>query len=387
LLTRLKVRFFYPQICKEGILSAEQEENIAQNFADASVIARTLACMMVVLVHVNFAFRPGIGSWWPGGFIFAPFFSLLVPVFLIFSGYFADTGSVSAQYSHSYFFKSRARRLMVPFVFWNIVVIFLQRGFSSPVGLLTLFSLTTGAWQLYYLFVLFQLQVLHRFVFPLTGGMKQLKVFIAAAGVISLSYYVLADVTLWLNGAISDNFELYYNRLFIPWCVYFAIGICLGRNIKIFSTLIYNKEWLLAFCLSSYLIYYWELVAADTVLQFNPLGQFMLSGFFFQVSTSLLALILIYQWQKSTVMAKIKDTLARWSGDTYGIFLIHTAVLIILIRFYNRSGFVFPFELEVPIFCFSAWFCSQGLVCLLRLNILKGAGRFILGETKTAQNR
>lgn len=342
---------------------------------------------MVVLIHVNFAFRPGIGSWWPGGFFFAPFFSLLVPVFLIVSGYFSGTGSLSARYGHSYFFKNRVRRLIVPFVFWNIVIIFLQRGFSSPVGLLTLFLLVTGAWQLYYLFVLFQLQVLHRFVFPLADGAKQLKVFIAAAGALSLSYYVLADFTLWLNGAISDNYELYYNRLFIPWCVYFAIGICLSRNIKIFSTLIYNKEWLFAFSLSSYLLYNWELVVADRTLQFNPLGQFMLSGFFFQISTSLLVLVLIYQWQKSTVMRKFKETLTRWSNDTYGIFLIHTAVLIILIRFYNRSGFMFPFELEVPIFWLSAWFCSQGLVRLLRVNILKGAGSFILGETITLRNR
>ena len=58
-----------------------QEDDIKYALSRATRVARTLACSLVVLVHINLYIRPGMGSWWPGGFFLSP--SLVFP-FLYF---------------------------------------------------------------------------------------------------------------------------------------------------------------------------------------------------------------------------------------------------------------------------------------------------------------
>ena len=59
-----------------------QEDNIKYTLSRATRVARTLACSLVVLVHINLYIRPGIGSWWPGGFFLPPSLVSPYPYFL-----------------------------------------------------------------------------------------------------------------------------------------------------------------------------------------------------------------------------------------------------------------------------------------------------------------
>ena len=50
--------------------------------------ARTLACALVVLVHINIYIRADITNYWPGGIVLGPIFGLAVPTFFMLSGFF-----------------------------------------------------------------------------------------------------------------------------------------------------------------------------------------------------------------------------------------------------------------------------------------------------------
>lgn len=59
-----------------------QEDNIKYTLSRATRVARTLACSLVVLVHINLYIRPGMESWWPGGFFLPPSLVSPYPYFL-----------------------------------------------------------------------------------------------------------------------------------------------------------------------------------------------------------------------------------------------------------------------------------------------------------------
>ncbi|MCX6224595.1 MAG: acyltransferase family protein [Bacteroidia bacterium] len=347
-------------------------------------MARTLLCLLVVLVHVNFTIRPAISSWWPGGFFFAPFFSVLVPVFLILSGFFAvSASSPSTSPLLSTYLLKKVRRLILPFMAWNIILLFLEGFICYPFTLLMFFYLATGFWQLYYLFVLMQLLLVHRLIFRFAWIGNHMRVLVITAGGLSLLYYAAANWVLWTQGASSTEFETYYNRIFIPWGFFFFLGVWFRFDMSAFVRLMKYKKHLVIVSAISYTTYIWAFAATEKTLGFNPLGQFLFPGFFFQTSLSLLMLVLLYQWQRSGRVAKLRDCLARWSVDSYGIYLAHTSVIIVLIRLYDTGGIVIPFCLEVPSFWVVSWMIARALVHFCRHRPWQKVGLILFGNIPT----
>ena len=353
-------------------------------FADASRAARTLMCLGVVLVHANFSLRPAIRNWWPAGILTAPFYSILVPVFFVISGYFASgrPGGEDTQTARPFFLR-RLRRLLIPLLTWNVAMFLVGGGLVRPFTWQSLFDLVTGFWQLYFLFVLLQLQILHRFVLGSAPSQRKLKALLVATAALSLGYYVAANLTLWMRGTSATVFETHLDKSFFPWFFFFILGVWLRQVPAGLETLSRRARLGAALAALSYLTYVLELRLADIRLGAEPLGQFLLSGFVFQTSLSLLVLSWLSRWRRSAGPKFARGILSRLSGETYGIFLVHGVVLIELIRVLDRLGARLPSALEVPVFWAVAWLLSLGLVKAIRGTGIPFLRTVLLGESRS----
>lgn len=359
----------------------EQSGDGRLEFADASRAARTLMCLGVVLVHANFSLRPAIKNWWPAGIMTAPLFSVLVPVFFIISGYFASgrPGGGQAQTAGPFFLR-KIRRLLIPLLVWNGAMFFAGGGLARPFTWQSLFDLATGFWQLYFLFVLLQLLALHRLALGSAPSRRRLRVSLAATAGLSLSYYAVANVTLWTRGMSSAVFETHLDKSFLPWFFYFVLGIWLRHDPAGLETLTRRARWGFALAALSYSTYVLELRLEDVRLGAEPLGQFLLSGFFFQTSLSLLVLAGLGRWRREAGPEFARGLVSRLSGETYGIFLAHGVVLIGLVRLYDRFRILVPSAFEVPIFWAAGWLLSLGVVRVIRASGVPFLRTALLGE-------
>ncbi|RPI74645.1 MAG: acyltransferase [Desulfobacteraceae bacterium] len=346
----------------------------------ASGPARTIAAGLIVLVHTDFLMRPGMETWWPGGLAFAPVFSLVVPLFLVFSGFFAGESVESAsQVSWKGFLVKKAGRILVPFLIWNSLLIFTDQvlnkaGWSNDL----IFPLLTGQWQLYYLFALMQLFVLHHFLITRPGrsGMQTLLI---PAACFSFLFYLTADVILWTRGMEANLFETHGNRLFFAWSLFFALGVWFRQDVNALPRLFARQGLFTALTVLFYAAYYGELRLEEQLFGGHALGQILLAGFFFQVCACLLILNLLCRWSAGKRAAKILKSLAALAPDSYGIYLVHTPILICLYAF----SLPFPIWVEVPVYWVITFLIAFGLVRLVRVQGRPWLSKLLLGE-KTA---
>lgn len=362
----------------------EQSGAGRQEFADASRAARTLMCLGVVLVHANFILRPAIKDWWPAGSMIAPLFSVLVPVFFIISGYFAlgSPGRGQAQPAGPFLLR-KIRRLLIPLIAWNVAMFFAGGGLARPFTWQSLFDLATGFWQLYFLFVLLQLLALHRLVLGAAPSRRKLRVSLVATACLSLSFYAAANLTLWTRGMSSAVFETHLDKSFLPWSFFFVLGIWLRHDPAGLETLTRRVRWGIALAALSYSTYVLELRLEDVRLGAEPLGQFLLSGFFFQTSFSLLVLAGLGRWRRAAGPEFARGLVSGLSGETYGIFLAHGVVLTGLVRLYDRSGILVPSAFEVPLFWAAGWLLSLGVVRVIRASGVPFLRAALLGEFRS----
>jgi len=346
----------------------------------ASGPARTIAAALIVLVHVDFLLRPGLETWWPGGLFFVPVFSLAVPLFLIFSGFFAEgSGESSSQTLWKTFSKKKIGRILVPFLIWNSLLIFTDRvlnktGWSADL----IFPLLTGRWQLYYLFVLMQLLALHYFLIVRTGRLN-IRMLLIPAACSSFLFYLAADITLWTRGMEAIFFETHFNRLFFAWTFFFALGVWFRQDVGALAKLYAKPRVLFALTVLFYLAYYMEFRLEEYRFGCHPLGQILLAGFFFQVCGCLSILNLLCRWSATQRATKILKSLAALAPDSYGIYLVHTPILLCLYAF----SLPLPIWIEVPAHWVMAFAIAFGLVRLVRSKGRPWFSKLLFGEKTT----
>jgi len=338
-------------------------------------------CLGVVLVHANSTLRPAIKDWWPAGIITAPLFSVLVPAFFIISGYFASgrPGGERDRASGPFLLR-RIKRLFVPLVSWNLVMFLAGGGLARRFTWQSLFELITGFWHLYFLFVLLQLLVLNRLVLGAVPPSRKIRSWLAVTGALSLGYYAAANLTLWIRGIPSVVFETHLDTLFLPWSVFFVLGLWLRHEPGGWELLARRLRWVAALAALSYATFVLELRLEDARLGAEPLGQFLFSGSFFQTSLSLLLLAGLGRWRRRAGPKFSRGILHRLSGDTYGIFLAHGVVLISLVGLYDRAGVPVPPAFEVPLLWAGTWFLSLGIVRAIRSAPVPILRAVLLGE-------
>ncbi len=348
-------------------------------FLAATGPARTLACAAVVLVHVNIAMLPPMGSWWPAGFITAPLYGLAVPLFMIVAGYFAR-GDPARHEPPAFraLLRRRAARLLPPFLCWNAILLALMGvlGATRSPGE-TVLGLLTGVWQLYFVFALFQLLLLSPLLDRLLASYGAARV-VAGGALVSLAYYAAADLVLWTRGGASGIFEAPLNRTFVPWTVFFTLGAWLRHDGNAVTRLRDRTGTLAIATVTAWGAFAAELRLEDSRLGWVPLQQFALSGLPFQVFGSLLALVMLGTLAESGRARRMRAWLEARSSDSYGIYLGHTSVLLVLAAAYSRTGFLLPWWLEAPTLAAATWCAARTVVRMTRrLPLLP---RILLGE-------
>lgn len=316
-----------------------------------------VACALVVLVHVNVYTRPGVSSWWPGGTWFAPIFGLTVPVFFLLAGYVADTSRLRA----------RLLRLVPPFLAWNAVMIALGVGADEPV-----WTLLTGSWHLYFICALLQLLVLHalavRFVSDDRWGWV-VGLSVAATALL----FGLSEAQLAFDGGDGGAFEDAFRKLGPVWGGFFFLGTALKRDE---SALARVRTWG-ALTLLSWPLYVWELQRQTAWLGTEPRLQLLLGALPFQLFGGLFALGLLERLARTSPGRR----LGALAGDTFGIYLMHNAALVLWYGFLGARGWTSVAWWETPLVWALVWVsCTVVTRLLKRLPV-----RFLVGVSSRAQ--
>jgi len=352
----------------------------------ASNVLRTIACALVVLVHVNTVMRPGVGTFWPAGFFFAPFFAISVPAFFMLSGYYSGRFSPAVtRPSVGAFLRKKLRPLVVPFIAWNSILLLLQAGSLRSVSL-TAFQLFTGTWQLYYVFALLQLLVLQYYSETWTYRLRAVYIF-GAASFLTLAFGCTADYLLWTRGSGAASFmELYLNRLFLPWGMFYFCGVLLRDEKKLLDWLDRKRGWFGLLTGITFALYYWESRLEEGWLGYNPLNQFLLAGLPFRFLCPLMLLVMLNRFSRQGRIKPAMALLASPAKDTYGIYLCHTSILIGIWYAWNAAGLgASSHWTEVPIMWCATWLISWWATRMARSARYRWIGRILFGITAVSR--
>ncbi len=332
--------------------------------------ARTLAMAMVILVHAtggvfNGKFAPGCSL------VISVLACMAVPAFFMVSGFLLGLrpaqpgggGGVMARLGQ------RLRVILIPFFAWNLIymIVFkLDQGWPIFSGA-TVWFLCTGYSHLWFVCVLVQLLLLYAWLQPRLNG-RGLPIIVSTVGVLSLAFYALADVLVWLGGVgQGHSFEWYYGKAFVPWGLFFFWGVWLGRKPAWLAALGGRRIALALATLATGVLYYGESALELVVLGYIPRQYFLLSGLAFQLVAGTTLLVFLQAWDASARFHTGMRFLARYGRDTYGVYLSHLAVLLGLLALEERLGLAWPPWPRVAVLAVTTALLSLGLVRLMRL--------------------
>jgi fucose 4-O-acetylase-like acetyltransferase len=333
--------------------------------------ARTLCSFLVVLAHVDIYTRAGVETWWPGGFYSVPVLSLAVPSFFIIAGYAVDMGTGHASRSA---ILSRVRRLVIPFLAWNVITLLVLAEPGQNIAY-KVFQIATGTWHLYFIFALLQLLVLHALLFPAIES-GQIRTIVITAVALTITSYVVSEALLWLNGADNGTAEVLHRKLFTFWAGFFAVGVWWRRR---GSRRLSPFGWIAtAFVIAAaYAIYIFDLKLEVSSFGFTPRKQLLVGGLAFQLLASATMLVLIEKLDGT----KFVTALAPWGRDSYGIYLVHISVMLLLFRFLLSNGWLKISWYQVPVLTVATYLISLAFVRAVRATHIAPLKLVLLGES------
>ncbi len=293
---------------------------------------------------------------WMMGNIYDAFARVSVPLMFMVSGYLL----LGKQESISAFYFKRFRKVFIPFLVWSVFYLIWENGygnytFLNAIKTIVYNILTTPA--SFHMWFLYELMAIYLFV-PL------MRVFIASAEDIHLWYFA----GIWfLFGPILEMVERILGigiafdlGFFTSYIGFFVIGYLLGK--LEFS----NKlTWTFA---AAYLVFGAYTIYATYALSANA-GDYVQYYYWYTriniVLMSFSAFLLFKKWGEM-----ISSTWAvRWfryfAQASFGIYLIHVAVLIYLRRM-GISAFSGPAVYTVPLVSMLIMAISWGLVAIIR---------------------
>jgi len=281
---------------------------------------RVLACVAVILVHVTLGsletVTPFSTLWWVGHWI-CLVNQWAVPVFVMISGALLLNPNHGGADSPALFYQKRVRRIGWPLLFWTTLYFVIRGVFDhEPVSAGYVMGHLLQAdppFHTYFLFLIAGLYcvtpALRILIKHTTSSQRQ--------GLIGLIFslaasYALANVLFWGNGRFLLSF-------FVPYLGYYLCGYELTQLPEKTFT---KRHCAWGIGLS---ILYIILIApayADNLGRQN--GRFVL-GFFSVPVIVLSVAIFRAAWQTNRPTTKLS---ARLAPATFGIYLVHVAVLI-----------------------------------------------------------
>lgn len=295
-------------------------------------IFRALSIIAVVMIHTT----PS-GEWQ----VFCrPFINFSVATFLFLSGYLTKIENDN----WFTFYKKRINRVIIPYVIWTILYSFLSIVSGSSILIIAKNLITAkSAATMYYIFVYIQFVLLT----PCLGRLAKSKYrhlgwFIAPISTLIFKYYGL------LTGYAPNMYvSLFWSNACLGWFTYYYLGLFLGNQIIKPNYSLKKLVWL--YIVSIVL----QIAEGQCWLQLGETNcgtQIKLTSFL----TSTLFLLIIYTIlnNKIDVQNKFLCSLGDYS---FGIYLCHIMVMIVLERFSCYKVLPFPFTSVVIILI--SWGC------------------------------
>jgi len=110
---------------------------------------------------------------------------------------------------------------------------------------------------------------------------------------------------------------------------------------------------------------------------FTPRKQLLFGGLAFQLLASATMLVLIEKLDGT----KFVTALAPWGRDSYGIYLVHISVMLLLFRFLLSSGWLKISWYQVPVLTVATYLISLAIVRAIRAARISALRLVLLGES------
>lgn len=292
---------------------------------------RAISIIAVVVIHSTASIIEASNM---SGFIAVIFNQLSrfsVPAFLIVSGILAFRSSTT--HSINVLWRKRVADIVVPYLVWSTIGLLFSSDFSIRTLIFTYVFGQGAFYQLYYIVVLIQFYLL-------------LPIFVFAAqnirrvvGVCSASCLLVLGYEMSLRQGVDLGV---FNRLiqctFIAWMGYFVVGCYIGKNYKRFIEFINNSKtyrlvlitMIISFVLISDSYYLWGEQGHDIT---EPLFNF------FRIDVVVFACVIVWFLFKIGIKASRSNFIKMLYDNSFGIYLSHLFILILLQRFFNNYLF------------------------------------------------
>lgn len=354
----------------------------------AGSFIRILSIFSVLLIHAssyyeNLLFKKGI--WFISindyNYFGAVFFNQLsrfsVPVFFILSGFglsmkYKKDGFLISLESAGRFYIKRLYRVMLPFLFWTIVVFFAlyfsnwlaewNKGPSHGMGYLAHLFLVRGAdYHFYFLIIIIQLYLFFPLLFSFAEKYKKwsfvlmILLFIIHIIYASPSYYILKNLG-YERKIFSATFSIY-------WVFYFYFGIYFSLNIEsILKRVNTLSKWfwilltivLLSGVLIEYVYYFQEGVEPNNYNHFQRI-----TVTFYSLAVWLTFFRVLPQDSNDGYYLKIfkNSNIQFLAGISFHVYLFHTIYLRLVEKLLITNGL---------------YFCTLSFTLTMFLSILSG---------------
>ncbi len=289
---------------------------------------RVAACVAVVLIHVTLGsletVTPFSPVWWIGHWI-CLVNQWAVPVFVMISGALLLNPDHAAADSPSVFFRKRLRRMGWPLLVWTAFYFVIRKTLDhEPVTARYILNHLLQADPPYHTYFLFVIAGLY-LVTPMLRVLVQTMSSSQRQGLIGVIFglasgYALANAWFWGN-------ERFLFSFFVPYLGYYLCGYELTQLPENALT---RRHWTWAVALSIIYLVMTAPAYADALGRQN--GRFVLGYFSVPIIVMSVA-IFRAAWQTNGVTVRQSGSMTvtlsrRIAPATFGIYLIHVAVLI-----------------------------------------------------------
>lgn len=299
-------------------------------------ILRAIAIIAVVIIHTT---PPA--EWQ----VFCrPFINYAVALFLFLSGYLTK----SENNNWKTFYKKRISRVIIPYIIWSVIYsipnIYLH---NQGIERLFLNLITTKACAtLYYIFVYIQFVLLTPLLCKLATSRYRFIGWIIAPISLIFPYYNLLTET-----EPNKYIAILWSVSCLGWFTFYYLGLVLGNKIikKNFSLKSLTILYIISILIQMAEGYGWMLLGETNCGTQLKLSSLLTSTIFLLMSYSIL-----------TRNIQIKNKFLHALGDySFGIYLCHIMIIMILSRFSFYTNLPFPIN-SVTIIFVSFGFCYMG---------------------------
>lgn len=296
-----------------------------QNREDYFQGIRGICIICVILIHcmtgISFKNNYQLSFNYDYWLILRQLINFPVAVFIFLAGYFTNIEKIKND--KLVYFKNRGGRLLIPYLFWTVFygIIKFLLGTKIDIKVITKYLLFgRAAGHLYFIVVLLQLTL----ITPILIKCVNKKWFNILCLLITPLYLVFMYIC---------NFETklqmpYYEVLFLPWSIFYYIGICLKvkglkelvghKTNKILYSFLFTVILLLVSCFECYF-----LISKGQTEGFAA-SQIKISSFVYSLSIiNLFLIVMQYETKIGKLLIKIGD-------NSFGIYFIHIFYLICL---------------------------------------------------------